>query len=77
MGTYTLTKYEKRLVDNFIIKAVDSGSAKNFSVALFNHAVCTTLHPARAEELTNGQNTRNIAYIDYVKDLYRIKFRYK
>lgn len=77
MGTYTLTKYEKRLVDNFIIKAVDCGSTNKFSTALFNHAICTTLHPARAEELTNGQNTRNIAYIDYVKDLYKTNFRYK
>lgn len=77
MSQYTLSKYEKRLVDDFIIRAVDCGSANKFSPALFNHAISTTLHPARAEELTNGQNIRNIAYIDYVKDLYRIKFRYK
>lgn len=77
MFNRTLTKYEKRLVDNFIIKAVDSGKTESFSVALFNQAICTTLHPARAEELTNGQNKRNIAYIDYVKDFYRVKFLYK
>ena len=75
MGQYTLTKYEKRLVDKFIIKAVDSGSTKTFSTALFNHALCTVLHPVRAEELTNGQNTRNIAYIDYVKDFYKIRYK--
>lgn len=75
MGQYTLTKYEKRLVDNFIVKTVDSGNAQQFSTALFNHAVCTVLPPFRAEELTNGQNTRNIAYIDYVKDFYRIKYK--
>lgn len=77
MGTYTLTKYEKRLVDNFILKAVDCGSASKFSTALFNHAVVTVLPPFRSEELLNGQNNKTIAYIDYVKDLYRIKFRYK
>lgn len=76
MGQYTLTKYEKRLVDNFIIKAVDSKSASQFSTALFNHALCTVLPPFRAEELTNGQNKRNIAYIDYVKDLYKIRYKW-
>lgn len=75
MGQYTLTKYEKRLVDNFILKAVDCGSTNKFSVALFNHAICTTLHPVRAEELLNGQNKKTIAYIDYIKDLYRIKYK--
>jgi hypothetical protein len=77
MGQYTLTKYEKRLVDNFIIKAVDSKSANKFSIALFNHALCTVLPSWRAEELTNGQSVRNIAYIDYVKDFYRVKYTYK
>jgi hypothetical protein len=75
MGQYTLNKFEKRLVDNFIVKAVDSGSTNKFTVQLFNHAVCTTLHPARAEELLNGQNTKTIAYIDYVKDFYRIRYK--
>jgi hypothetical protein len=75
MSQYTLTKYEKRLIDKFIIKAVDSGSTKQFTTALFNHAVCTVLPPFRAEMLTNGQNTRNIAYIDYVKDFYKIRYK--
>jgi hypothetical protein len=75
MSQFTLSKYEKRLVDNFIIQAVDSGSTKKFSTALFNHALCTVLPSWRAEELTNGQNTRNIAYIDYVKDFYKIKYK--
>lgn len=75
MSQYTLTKYEKRLVDNFIVKAVDSGNTSQFSTALFNQALCTVLHPARTEELTNGQNIRNIAYIDYVKDFYGIRYK--
>jgi hypothetical protein len=75
MAQYTLTKYEKRIVDNYIIKVVDAGSANKFSVALFNNALCNTLPQWRAEELTNGQNMRSIAYIDYVKDLYKFKYR--
>ncbi|MGA1048363.1 MAG: hypothetical protein ACO3UU_10145 [Minisyncoccia bacterium] len=75
MSQYTLTKYEKRLVDNYIIKVVDSGSTKKFSPALFNNVLCNILPAFRAEELTNGQNTRNIAYIDYVKDFYKIKYK--
>lgn len=73
MFTKTLTKTEKKLVDNFIIKVADAGSTKTFSVALFNNAVCNTLPAFRAEELLNGQNNKTIAYIDYVKDLYRIQ----
>jgi hypothetical protein len=73
MFAKTLTKIEKRLVDNYIIKVADAGSTKTFSVALFNNAVCNTLPAFRAEELLNGQNTKTIAYIDYVKDLYRMK----
>ena len=71
MFTKTLTKTEKKLVDNFIIKVADAGSTNTFSVALFNNAVCNTLPAFRAEELLNGQNTKTIAYIDYVKDLCR------
>lgn len=75
MGQYTLTKYEKRLVDNYIIRMIDSGSASKFDVTTFNIALCNALHQKRAEELTNGQNSRNIAYIDYVKDFYRIRYK--
>ena len=75
MGQYTLTKYEKRMVDNYIIKVVDAGSANKFTVALFNNAVSNALPMFRAEELLNGQNERTIAYIDYVKDFYRIKYK--
>lgn len=74
MGQYTLTKYEKRLVDNYIIKVVDAGSTNKFSPALFNNALCNTLPAFRAEELTNGQNTKNIAYIDYVHELYKFNY---
>lgn len=71
MGTYTLTKNEKQLVDNYIIKVVDAGSANQFSVALFNNALCNTLPTWRTEMLVSD-NKRSLAYIDYVKDLYRI-----
>ena len=73
MFAKTLTKIEKRLVDNYIIKVADAGSTKTFSVALFNNAVCNTLPAFRAEELLNGKDKKTIAYIDYVKDLYRMK----
>jgi hypothetical protein len=71
MGTYTLTKNEKELVDNYIIKVVDAGSANEFSVALFNNALCNTLPTWRTEILINNNSNRSLAYIDYVKDLYR------
>lgn len=74
-GNYTLTKYEKRLVDKVILESVDNGAYTSFSVAAFNNALCVALPMWRAEELTKGQNTRNIAYIDYVKDFYRIKYK--
>jgi len=70
MGTFTLTKNEKQLVDNYIIKVVDAGSANQFSVALFNNALCNTLPTWRTETLISD-NKRSLAYIDYVKDLYR------
>lgn len=73
MFVKTLTKQEKRLVDNFIIKVVDAGSTNSFSVALFNNAVCNTLPAFRAEELLNGKDKKTIAFIDYVKDLQRMK----
>jgi len=73
MFTKILTKQEKRLVDNFIIKVVDAGSTNTFSVALFNTAVCNTLPSFRAEELLNGKDKKTIAYIDYVKDLQRMQ----
>jgi hypothetical protein len=71
MGTFTLTKYEKELVDNYILKVVDAGSANKFSVALFNNALCNTLPTWRTETLINNNSKRSLAYIDYVKDLYR------
>lgn len=75
MAQYTLTKYEKRLIDKTIIKGVDSGTYNKFDVATFNNALCAVLPTWRTEELTKGQNSRNIAYIDYVKDFYRIKYK--
>jgi hypothetical protein len=71
MFAKTLTKHEKQLIDNYIIKVADAGSTKTFSVALFNNAVCNTLPSFRAEELLNGKDKKTIAYIDYVKDLLR------
>lgn len=75
MGQYTLTKYEKRLVDKAILNGVDKGVYQKFDIPTFNHALCTTMPQWRVEELTKGQNSRNIAYIDYVKDFYRIKYK--
>lgn len=80
MAQYTLTKYEKRLVDNHILKQFEIGHYIDFSPATFNHALCTVLPHWRSEELTKGQNTRNLAYVDYIGELYKmkkIKYNYK
>lgn len=75
MARYTLTKYEKRLVDDKIITMANAGQVKEFSPHVFNLAVSIVLPQTRAEELCDGQKPRNIAYIDYVKDFYRIKYK--
>lgn len=80
MGQYTLTKYEKRLVDNHIVKEFDFGHYTDFSPATFNHTLCTVLPQWRVEELTKGQNNRNLAYVNYMSELYKskkIKYSYK
>jgi|LakMenEpi03Aug12_release.lakeMendotaPanAssembly.Ray.scaffolds.fasta_scaffold1322093_2 hypothetical protein len=71
MSEYRLTNHEKDLIDKYIIKVVDAGSANKFSLALFNNALCNTLPTWRAEILTSSNNERSIAYIDYVKDFHK------
>jgi hypothetical protein len=75
MDPNRLTTQEKYIVDNYIIKVVEAGSAAKFSVALFNNALCNTLPSWRAEMLTNGLNQESIAYINYVKDLHKITYK--
>ena len=68
MNEKTLTKYEKEIVDDFIIRNHD-----HFSVAVFNHAISYTLPTWRGEMLIGDENKKTLAYVDYVKEILRIK----
>lgn len=70
MAQMILTKIEKNIVDKNIIFGIDNGYYKKFDVFTFNHALATSLPQWRVEELTNSQNINNVAYVEYINDLY-------